>query len=87
MIKLIVGGYELLQCPFCGGTPEINLDAKFGGGFVYVACGRCHARASTCRTRYDYGVSDTEKLLNGQISDEAFDRAVNAWNDRSASKT
>lgn len=37
MIKLLVGGYELLPCPFCGGTPNINLDARFkGGGCVCI---------------------------------------------------
>lgn len=81
-IKLRVGGYELQRCPFCGGCASINLDSLLRGGYVYAVCDRCGSRSRPFYTRNNYGVPEENDLRNGQYTDDAFEKAANAWNIR-----
>lgn len=81
-IKIRAKEDGLLLCPFCGSTATMYIDAQIHGGYVYVACDLCAARSKTTWTNADYGLPDEKSLLNGEYSDVAFARTVNAWNHR-----
>ena len=68
---------EVKRCPFCGQYPVCGVDPHEGHLEAVIRCTRCNYDR-----RVDFGWNPIDELIPFSDFEIAFDRVVDAWNER-----